>query len=521
MEISQSIGRYRIIREIARSNDVVYEAEDPVIKRRVAVKELLLPPNLTGEARRERIERFYREAKAAGRLSHPSIVTIHEVGESNGRYFIAMEYLEGHTLRDLIQLQGPLPPDRAADIATQILDALDYAHSQGVVHRDIKPDNIHILPDGRVKITDFGIARIMTDPAITTDGRIFGTPSYMSPEQIAGRPVDERSDLFSLGVVLYEMLTGRKPFVGDSIVTITYQITTVDPPAPEGISGDLVRVIMKALAKDVSARYQSAKEMAADIRRAAQRSDTEPTPPAQPISTPTTSAEPTPAPQDQRVPHRVSPAWRTFLTSLAVGAAVGFLLLLLAVVVRSAYISYVQAVSQKDALEAAQLAKASFEAGRYDEAARIYAEIAERWKGTQIGQTARRNAAVSLAQLAVQFADTNPLRALDLLRRAEQFDPVNPTVQFLLGEVNRRTGNLAAAVRYWERVTQLDPSSVEAAQARHNLAVLYYDLGVARLRQGDVDGAKQMWMKAASADPGSEVSDMAELQLRRMTGPLP
>lgn len=521
MEPDRFIGRYRIVREIARSNDVVYEAEDPVIKRRVAVKELLLPPSLTGEARRERIERFYREAKAAGRLSHPNIVTIHEVGESGGRYFIAMEYLEGHTLRELIQLQGPLPVDRVADIAVQILDALDYAHSQGVVHRDIKPDNIHILPDGRVKITDFGIARIMTDPAITTDGRVFGTPSYMSPEQIAGRPVDERSDLFSLGVVLYEMLTGRKPFIGDSIVTITYQITTVDPPVPESIPDGFAGIIMKALAKDASARYQSAKEMAADVRRAAGQPDVaSPTLPA-PVPATTTALEPTVAPHDQHAVRRIPPGWSTFLASLVAGAAIGFALLLLAFVVRSAYINYAQTLAEREALETARLAKASFDAGRYDDAARMYAEIAERWKETQIGEAARRNAAVSLVHLAARIAGTNPLRAAAVLHQAERFDPVSPTVQLLLGDINQRLGNLAAAVRHWERTTQLDPSSEEAAQARHKLAVLYYELGLARIRQGDVDGAKQMWMKAALADPGSEVSDMAELQLRRLSGPLP
>ncbi|MGQ9525860.1 MAG: protein kinase domain-containing protein [Armatimonadota bacterium] len=518
METGQFVGRYRIIREIARSNDVVYEALDPVIGRRVAVKVLILPPNLSGEARRERIERFHREAKAAGKLSHPNIVTIHEVGESQGQHFIAMEYLEGHTLRDILQLQGPLPVDRAKDIALQILDALDYAHSQNVVHRDIKPDNIHILPDGRVKITDFGIARIMTDPAITTDGRVFGTPSYMSPEQVAGRPVDERSDLFSLGVVLYEMVTGRKPFVGDSIVTITYQITAVDPPVPEGIPSDLAAVIMKALAKDVSARYQSAREMANDIRSRGSTALTAPASPATFVPQPPSTVEPTMAPQRSA---SARSGLGTFAMSVVLGTAIGFLLLLTAWVVRAAYVSYVQSVSQREAFEALRLAKANYDAGRYEEAARAYAEIAARWRDTIIGPTARKNAAVALFQMAVQAANTNPRRALEVLHQAEQFDPVNPSIQLLMGDLNYRIGNQVAAIRHWERTTQLDPSSVEAARARHNLAVLYYELGLARIRQGDVDGARQMWARAALADPGSDVSSMAELQLHRLGSTAP
>ena len=157
------LGRYRIVREIARSNDIVYEAQDPQMNRRVAVKELLLAPDLMGAGRVERIERFYREARAAGQLAHPNIVTIHEVGEDAGRYFIAMEYLEGQTLRERLAVGGPLPLPEAIKIAVALCDALDYAHRGGIVHRDIKPDNVHLLPGGIVKLTDFGIARILSD----------------------------------------------------------------------------------------------------------------------------------------------------------------------------------------------------------------------------------------------------------------------------------------------------------------------------------------------------------------------
>ncbi|MDQ2799654.1 MAG: serine/threonine protein kinase [Armatimonadota bacterium] len=260
------LGKYRIIREIARSNDIVYEAIDPTMARRVAIKELQLPPHLAGAQKRERIERFYREAKAAGTLSHRNIVTIHDVGQEDDRHFLVMEYLEGQSLRDILQMQGALPLKETVEITLQLCDALAYAHSRGVVHRDIKPDNIHILPGGVIKLTDFGIARITAEPSITTQGQVFGTPSYMSPEQVASHTVDHRTDLFSMGITLYEMLTGRKPFVGDSVITITYNIMNIQPIMPVGVPSALQQILQRALAKDPNMRYQNAAAMAADLR---------------------------------------------------------------------------------------------------------------------------------------------------------------------------------------------------------------------------------------------------------------
>ena len=260
------LGKYRIIREIARSNDIVYEAIDPTMARRVAIKELQLPPHLAGAQKRERIERFYREAKAAGTLSHRNIVTIHDVGQENDRHFLVMEYLEGQSLRDILQMQGALPLKETVEITLQLCDALAYAHSRGVVHRDVKPDNVHILPGGIIKLTDFGIARITAEPSITSQGQVFGTPSYMSPEQVASHTVDHRTDLFSMGITLYEMLTGRKPFQGDSVITITYNIMNVQPPMPVGVPAALQQILQRALAKDPNLRYQNAAAMAADLR---------------------------------------------------------------------------------------------------------------------------------------------------------------------------------------------------------------------------------------------------------------
>lgn len=263
---TNTIGKYQIIREIARSNDIVYEALDPSINRRIALKELSIPPNVDGAQRRERIERFWREGKAAGRLSHPNIVTIFEVGKDGDQHFIAMEFLEGQTLRDALQVGGPMPIPTVKAYALQLCDALSYAHRNGVVHRDIKPDNVQILPGGHIKLTDFGIARLMGEPTITQNGQVFGTPSYMSPEQVKGGEIDARSDVFSLGVLLYEMVTGKKPFTGDTIVTITYNITSMDAPPPPGAPPWLSGIILKAMAKDPEMRYQSVDELADDLR---------------------------------------------------------------------------------------------------------------------------------------------------------------------------------------------------------------------------------------------------------------
>ncbi|MCB8933169.1 MAG: protein kinase [Fimbriimonadaceae bacterium] len=257
----QTLGKYQIIREIARSNDIVYEAYDPLMNRRVALKELAMPGGSTNPQREERVKRFLREARAAGSLTHPNIMTVFEVGEENGRYFIAMEYLDGHTLRNELDTHGFLPVDRAVEIARDVLDGLVYMHQSGVIHRDIKPENIQLLSDGRVKLTDFGIARLTFEPNLTMDGQVFGTPSYMSPEQVVGREIDARSDLFSLGVVLYEMIAGQKPFPGDSVVAITYAITNKQPEAPAQAPYALWQVIERALDKSPAMRPGSAKAM--------------------------------------------------------------------------------------------------------------------------------------------------------------------------------------------------------------------------------------------------------------------
>ncbi|MFQ3611716.1 MAG: protein kinase, partial [Fimbriimonadales bacterium] len=290
------LGHYQIIREIARSNDIVYEARDTRINRIVAIKELNMPAGATDAVRQDRVARFQREARAAGSLTHPNIVTIFEAEEDNGRYFIVMEYLEGETLRQRIDREGTIPPEEACQITMQILDGLAHAHAKGIVHRDIKPENIHLLPGGLVKITDFGIARIKHEPNITMDGQIFGTPSYMAPEQVQGGEVDERTDLFAVGVVLYEMVSGMKPFTGDSVITISYNIVNTDPVVPANMPPAILLVVRQALRKAPSQRFQSASEMKQAIQHALNQLKAPPDPvfPMNPWGVPTSSGSTAP-----------------------------------------------------------------------------------------------------------------------------------------------------------------------------------------------------------------------------------
>ncbi|AIE86898.1 serine/threonine-protein kinase [Fimbriimonas ginsengisoli] len=263
-----TLGQYQIIREIARSNDIVYEAYDPLMNRRVAVKELAMPTGMTDAQKADRISRFKREAQAAGTLNHTNIMTVYSFAEEAGRIFMAMEYLDGHTLRNEIDTKGFVPIDRAIQIALAVLEGLGHAHSKGVIHRDIKPDNIQILSNSEVKITDFGIARLTFQPNLTMDGQVFGTPSYMSPEQVVGRDIDARSDLFSLAVVLYEMISGSKPFPGDSVVSITYAIMNKEPQQPTQATWSLWQVLSRALDKSPQLRYASAADMIEALRDA-------------------------------------------------------------------------------------------------------------------------------------------------------------------------------------------------------------------------------------------------------------
>jgi len=260
-------GRYRIVRKLGMGGMAnVYLAEDEVLGRRVAIK--ILNDRHAGDD--QFVERFRREAKNAASLSHPNIVSIYDRGEAEGTYYIAMEYLDGRSLKELIVARGPAPIHLAVDYARQILAALRFAHRHGIVHRDIKPHNVLVDGEGRLKVTDFGIARAGASQ-MTEAGSIIGTAQYLSPEQAKGASVDQTSDLYSVGVVLYELLTGVVPFSGDTPVEIAMKHLSTVPEPPSAKRADVPRdldmVVMRALAKDPSERYQSAEEMDADLRR--------------------------------------------------------------------------------------------------------------------------------------------------------------------------------------------------------------------------------------------------------------
>ncbi|HET6371702.1 MAG TPA: serine/threonine-protein kinase, partial [Candidatus Polarisedimenticolia bacterium] len=248
---------------------VVYLAHDPKIDRRVAIKTIHMADSIPALEAEEMRDRFTREARAAGKLQHPGIVTIFDVGEHESSYFIAMEYIEGSTLETHTVPGALLPTDHVLDLVAQACDALNYAHQQHVVHRDIKPANLMVVKGGGLKITDFGLAK---NPStnMTQEGILMGTPNYMAPEQILGQPLDGRADLFSLGAVLYEMLTGQRPFSGDSITTIIYRIVHEPPKEPRdlkvGIPPALSRVVLKALEKDPERRFQTGDEFGRALR---------------------------------------------------------------------------------------------------------------------------------------------------------------------------------------------------------------------------------------------------------------
>ncbi len=245
----------------------VYKAVDPLIERTVAIKTISL--NLSKEELAEFEERFYREAKSAGRLNHPNIVTIYDVGDTGDIAYIAMEYLEGESLREMLDSGVVLPVELIGKIAARIASALNYAHENHVVHRDIKPANIMITPNRNVKIMDFGIAQIPTGSR-TQLGTVLGSPKYMAPEQVAGQATDGKTDIFALGVVLYEMLTGTTPFNGDNLSAIMFKILHEEPAPPSTINPRVPpifdQIISRALAKRPADRYQTAREFARDLR---------------------------------------------------------------------------------------------------------------------------------------------------------------------------------------------------------------------------------------------------------------
>lgn len=554
---STILGKYRIIREIARSNDIVYEGVDPSMGRRVAIKELAIPQHLSGSQKRERIERFYREAKAAGTLSHPNIVTIFDVGQEGERHFIVMEYLEGHSLREIQQMQGALPVKESLEIALQLCDALGYAHSRGIVHRDVKPDNIHILPGGVIKLTDFGIARITAEPSITAHGQVFGTPSYMSPEQVASHTVDHRTDIFSMGITLYEMLTGRKPFAGDSVITITYNIMNIQPPMPTGVPPGMHSILQKGLAKDVNFRYQNAAAMAADIRaekfalesgnKTAQMQgmqmpaggfgggsmNTGTVPPE--ISgipafapgqarygAPTNQGYP-PPPQQPGRPYPTqypgySPDNRQGGMSsetkniVVLALSVAGILILLGLIIWGLSVAFDRrgaAHTSSNSQALYQQGAAAFNNGDFATAGAKYDQAMRAAPQTPDADRAALGLSMVEAHRGMETAKTGDLDgAAAAYQHAIDLDPKNAAAYDGMGDLKAARHDTAGAVQSWEAAIQANGQDSYGIQARHSASAAYADMGDILSATNPAE-ARADWQKAVNLDPGGDAAARA------------
>lgn len=267
--VPETLGRYRITDKIGEgAMGVIYRGFDPLLERTVAIKTIKL--DFSPEERADFDQRFLQEAKSAGRLNHPNIVTVYDAGEADDMAYIAMEFLEGKDLRKLMVKDKPIPANLAVEIVAGIADGLAYAHRHGVVHRDVKPANIMVLQSGAVKLADFGIAHLQGGSKTQTSSPI-GTPAYMAPEQFAGTPVDGRADIFSLGVILYQLLTGRVPFDADTVAGVIYRVVRKPARVPSTIvhleHPGFNYILAKALAKSPEDRYQTANEFSLDLRR--------------------------------------------------------------------------------------------------------------------------------------------------------------------------------------------------------------------------------------------------------------
>ncbi len=264
------LGRYEIVRELGKgAMGIVYEGRDPKLNRRVAIKTARRDVMESSGLAEEMMERFLREAHSAGGLDHPNIIRLYDAGQEGDIAFIAMEYLEGGDLRDVLDGKRRMRPEEVAEIGATICEALHSAHEHGIVHRDIKPANIMTPRDRPIKLADFGIAHVV-DSDLTQDGALVGTPHYMSPEQFMGQRLDGRSDLFSVGVMLYELLTGQKPFLGEALTTVMHQVLKTTPTEPcrlnPAVCESLSRVVMKSMSKKPQERYTTGLAMAAALR---------------------------------------------------------------------------------------------------------------------------------------------------------------------------------------------------------------------------------------------------------------
>jgi serine/threonine protein kinase len=560
MALETVLGHYRIIREIARSNDVVYEAIDTRINRRVAIKELMMPPGATDAVRQDRIARFLREARAAGSLTHPNIVTIFETEQENGRYFIVMEYLEGDNLRQKMDREGALPPDEAVRIATQVLDGLAHAHSKGVIHRDIKPENIHILPTGLVKITDFGIARLKVR-AEPDDGRANLRHAELYVARTGARRRNRRAQRPVLGgrdsvrdAGGLQAVSGR--FGNHDYLQYRAYRAAVAAEYPRAVGvGD-----PQGIAQKPAERFASALEMKQALENAlaqlhappviatpmgapspygmpaptggyppynapaptggyppysapAPTGGTLPPPYSAPPPAPTPAPAPTPtasapAPYLPPPPPKpvLSPAARQFLgTLLAViligGAVLGVVIMGVFSATRAYQEYQLQQIDEKVAARAKEAEKL-FGQGRYLEAAQIYDQLYRSAQSTKWKDEFRRNTASALTMHGNQLLQARRYEeALRVYQQAVQYAPL-PEAYAGMAAAEALLGNRAGAVNHWVSAAR-HSRGAQAQEYQRNAAREQIAIGDEAYRRGDMQRALQAWQTAVELAPGT------------------
>lgn len=510
----QKLGRYEVLEEIGKgAMGVVYLARDPLIGRLVALKTFRVGFSAKDQELAQFRSRFVREAQSAGILSHPNIVTIHDVVDegADGVCFIAMEYVKGTNLKQLLQKPDTFSTEFLVEVVSQVAEALDYAHSRGVVHRDIKPANILITPENKVKITDFGIARLDTSN-LTMEGQLLGTPNYMAPEQIQGKDVDHRADIFSLGVVFYEMLTRRKPFAGENLTAVTHKIV-FEPftPAQEIVKDlppGLTSILDRCLEKDPNRRFPRAAEIAKELRRRLESGqdldDTSATQEVEPVEAPTRrisraeilAAAVPPESLAAPVPEPVSPALERLpapppAPAPAAERAVG----------EATVDARLGAPSQGSAPPSTTRRKWLLPAV-VGIAVLGFLGIIGLWMvgdGSQSApvapalspeQQSRLTAATALAEGRSLLAQGNLQGALQAVARAELADPANPDAAEIRRQIDLRSRELAAAAEVDRRVAEGMIAAREAYSRRRYEDALTALRGVLELRPEEPEAVK-------------------------------
>jgi serine/threonine protein kinase len=476
------IGKYTIVGEIGRgAMGIVYKAIDPFIGRTVAIKTIRFDLLGTGPEREIAQKRFIREAHSAGNLSHPNIVTIYDVGEDQGLSYIAMEYVDGSSLDELMHARQKFSLDEILNLIIQVAEGLESAHKKGVVHRDIKPANILIGSDGRPRIVDFGIARISTS-TMTQTNMIMGTPYYMSPEQISGRRVDNRADIFALGGILYELLTGQKPFPGDNLTTVIYKIINEEPmpvrtfqkTVPEGLD----YVVRRALAKSPDDRYQACREMIRDLEHYPELRLAEPT-----VALPAESIPvPAPAPIFREPRQKARPAQgsrKGLVITLSSIAAVGLIIGAVWLFSSRSGASSQAGLSVKPVETAPPASTAApvrpesgalLEQGQRLSREQKYAEAMAVLD--QIPESAREYFEARLAAAAILEAQDRPGLAASEYRRLIRLDPKDGRPYLHLGQLDERKNDLASALANYRKFIEISPEGVDAEGVRWKVKTL-------------------------------------------------